>query len=1274
MPLYYDPGYGYYTSSSYSAYTPYYVTNTYSPYTSGYSRPLTSNYFHTSKRSNLLSSSRYKPKLTPISETQSLSASVYHHSSLTPLTRIQSPKISPYRASPKYTAPRPIPINTADIDVSATKYQRRRRNSDEDESRSSTKSQKFNEENRSSVKSQKSTGSDDSIDLEYNNNSNINKNDNYKSPFMPRVDGTDPGKIRSTIKRNRHVVRLSTVRGRSKSIKKSSTQKELLNEKENINTTSSPFSEKSLQTNFFDDNKILLNTKDPTRRRNSSEINLERFYIPEEGFEKSITSQPEVDPLSLRRFSLSKCPSFHEICEDISSDKIDDDLNAGELRRRASLIQEQEIEILNQLQKSGSGTFQLILERNESQEDCRKSIKRKSGKKVKKIRHKITATVNVENQPLTPILQEVPEENFSPTAVTSGQQPKISYEVEEIKEEQTVHKVFKLPKKKIKVGKTGSKKGDGSKRESKEVQESKYVIDENALKEISSKEMEMDASAKTGLSENIVTGPEHFTFDIETVNDAVNKKSSVKSLKNQKSLESPMKSIEPIKTKSSPNITVASKTENYPKTPDVQLMKTATSAQLSQASRIFSKTKTESTDSGFGELKSPTTPKETKNIASSFAKPKPIVKLQKSESGEDFWGQIETRESLYMANRKKQLKEQQIGSNVDSETGNSSYVSRSVDDVMKENIVQVSDNLFIDNNYKRSESNDSVFCKSKLKDIKDKINFSEKNLSRAKSTDKMGTEASIIKSFEPNEKLEYEHQKKKENLKSLTPVTPSTITSTVNTTKLTDPKINSGLSAKTPEIKNKQNTKSHQIPSLPLEEKSILSSSEESHQKDAKIHENDSEKDTNTLADASTITKLAPKIMTTDARDATKCSASKKSGKLENQEMGATSESSQLLTSDNTTTKAITATKTITKSTKEMKISDSNDKNETKDNDDKNKTIGTGSQKVNESKITGSSKNSTKRLNDQKSSSEKVLTNALKKNDKKLNEMQPSSLIQEQQKKSAITPSPTVTDNQTQKLSEKTTNFTNINVDNKNRPNIGTDNNDAGTKPTVQINETIVASDLSSSIATIKEFETQDTSILKSNDQEDKKILSKYETVSNLNRYLLDVDADLSDFIPPESEGDNSSYEEDSSCEEFDENGMKKKNKHGKKNDEEQQPPAFNPNKVVKLDHTKKCYVKDEPPPFPLIAKPRPLWKPEIHKYRKSDSNSESDDSESDSECSSSDEFSGDDLNPNNSNNNGITSLGSDIRMSTSSNDSGFEGGTAPSSPKKMLGKSRIKS
>ncbi|KRF80702.1 uncharacterized protein Dvir_GJ16879, isoform B [Drosophila virilis] len=190
---------------------------------------------------------------------------------------------------------------------------------------------------------------------------------------------------------------------------------------------------------------------------------------------------------------------------------------------------------------------------------------------------------------------------------------------------------------------------------------------------------------------------------------------------------------------------------------------------------------------------------------------------------------------------------------------------------------------------------------------------------------------------------------------------------------------------------------------------------------------------------------------------------------------------------------------------------------------------------------------------------------------------------------------------------------------------------------------------------------------------------------------------------------------------------MKKKQRKEKKKQKakEATPARFDPQKKIKIDTTSKCYVKEEAPRYPLVATPRPLWKREKIVYSDENTDDESSEESSEATAGSLDEESDEDdsdacsssnssgssssefdeetattaathekrtnaantntantLAPtaNNSNSNSsasasatasgsasVSSSPSIIRMSTCSNDSGFEGGTAPSSPKKML-------
>lgn len=139
----------------------------------------------------------------------------------------------------------------------------------------------------------------------------------------------------------------------------------------------------------------------------------------------------------------------------------------------------------------------------------------------------------------------------------------------------------------------------------------------------------------------------------------------------------------------------------------------------------------------------------------------------------------------------------------------------------------------------------------------------------------------------------------------------------------------------------------------------------------------------------------------------------------------------------------------------------------------------------------------------------------------------------------------------------------------------------------------------------------------------------------------------------------------------------------------------------LKLDTKRKCYVVEEAATRPMIATPRPLQK-RWHYFSDSDvSNTDSDTvSPSNSSSDDDDDESGSDdgcynvrllpgerrgseeiraVRPkvdeaaegggeSSSSAAAAASGGSSVRMSTCSNDSGFEGGTAPASPRKMLG------
>ncbi|CRL04084.1 CLUMA_CG017195, isoform A [Clunio marinus] len=370
MPLYSDMYYSYignsplnYSQSPYSL--PSYSLSGYTPYTP-------------SPRIN--SSQRYLPKLTPISE-----APLSKHR-LAALTRIGSPKSAiTRRASPKYAPPRPRRIDTSEIDVSAKRFANRKK--------SVNPLEEIVEPNKE-------------LDRE------------------PSTDET-PSRCRSTIRRDRALVRLRTVHLRSDrkspppqqptppppppviTTLKEQTPENLEEKNSDIDPGygSSERSSGSWRKNFEGELDLYDRKVTSPVSKTPGENFFEKYCIRSTPSETdvhylSIDDLPLDQQDSLRRKSGERLPSFKEICSDISSDKLTDDLNAGELRRRASLIIEEEI---NKIRHSESGTILCTLESQipevEENDDKRKS------RKGKKLRQKITAKTSIENP--EPIIKAV---------------------------------------------------------------------------------------------------------------------------------------------------------------------------------------------------------------------------------------------------------------------------------------------------------------------------------------------------------------------------------------------------------------------------------------------------------------------------------------------------------------------------------------------------------------------------------------------------------------------------------------------------------------------------------------------------------------------------------------------------------------------------------------------------------------------------------------------------------------------------------------------------
>lgn len=370
-----------------------------------------SNYNPYTPPPRIISSSRYLPKLTTITETP------LSKRRLAILSRVGSPKAYSSHIPHKYVPPRPRQIDTSEIDVSADRYRNRR-----------------NRENEVIEEKAEPTNA------------------------LQKEESVDdiPGKGRSTIRRDRALVRLRTVRLRSRSPSPKIEEKvepkeeiklEEIKVEEKINDidpgygSSERSSSGSWRNNFEGELDLYEKKVTSPTAKTPGENFFEKYHIRDvESINTHYLTMEDVPAErrdSVRRRSNGKLPSFKEICSDISSDKIDDDLNAGELRRRASLIIEEEI---NKIRKTESGTMLCLLEQQVADlEDC-DSDKRKS-RKVKKLRQKITAKTSIENsepksQIKAVISVEIEEKQFSPLQI--GDTDEVS------------NKTFKLPLRKKK--------------------------------------------------------------------------------------------------------------------------------------------------------------------------------------------------------------------------------------------------------------------------------------------------------------------------------------------------------------------------------------------------------------------------------------------------------------------------------------------------------------------------------------------------------------------------------------------------------------------------------------------------------------------------------------------------------------------------------------------------------------------------------------------------------------------------------------------------------
>ncbi|XP_037931510.1 nucleoprotein TPR-like [Teleopsis dalmanni] len=1396
MPLYSDSNF-YYSGGSSQLFSPYYTpghytsstsshgSGAYGPYTSTFNRNYSGSYIvpltppRTSSYTSHNLSSRYQPKLSTITETSTLMSNP-RHTTLLPLTRIQSPKFTDYKPTTttsltsKYIPPRPIQINTADIDVSYSRYDKHKEKEEAHKREEAIKSTINSENNKQSVES--------------TNNSNA-------------VLAEEQRPARSTIKRDRAVVRLSTIRSRSRDRAAKRTPKNSkehtpeLKEKKLKETSDTNEEKLSWRQKLADDLAAI-----PTYpiKKSPGELMRERYLIqeakPNEPLDlahKRIDAElqdvinemiVEVDPIdnSIRRLSIPKCPTFHDICEDISSDKIDDDLNAGELRRRASIILEQEQEIINQLQKSASGSFQLIhLQRQDSQEHLndetashRQSGNKRKSKKSKKIKHKITAIVEIENSPLAPISQEQEEDINTPSNKNPNPTPKFTFNVDAVEEHHEIHKIFKLPKRKsvkkisnnkeislpegflqslpkaktsplIKKAKPSNCEAEIFTFDTKTVKQneeeevksvtlkslplSKNIIKEEVsiespkekksqlredskqqvlpslketnmktkvetkLDEVDSKQVKQDVKATKAILTSSISLDANLNKKDTSQTKKVLEKSQSLIVDDQNPTISPAKALnvtklkEPTKgrqarieiTKVMETTTSATKAIptvlEAPTAADVSIAKT-TNADLRDLKKPLSVNAEEvnlalsnAKTLNITTLKKPAQGKETTAVTSTkptnlkptksldsavestakssasileksqslhvdenepkVATPKPIRKgIQKSESGEDFWSQIGSRETLYMTNRKKNLYDnhwqnfetlEETPKETESKTSNDSEQFKFSSQPIETSQKQPTED--------KTKDNSSEVPASKL--VKQK---ESKEDTKPENTPTKPVAQAV--SEKPTNKID----KQKVTTTNTQPTEAETIE--LSTTS-SGPKINIGQVAKSPEPQNKFTTEN-------IREKTAVNNAN-TLAKNAKLA---------TTTTATTATKTTTAAVTTAAKDTS-----------------TTSSNSCTTTEGN---KSIATKQQETKTNKSAESKQQLKSIDTQNSSDKSKIPAT------KAKVAGKiiKKSPTTAANVKTSPTAAI-------NADHFISVAPAKITTSPTKNKTASPTKTTTNPTTSASTAKA--ITTISPKKKTKTSattIPTKQTLTEATTTTTTTTTITITTTAATTAAVAINETDKSSKGNTTNSSNNgntcasNNLSKFATVSNLAQCLHDVDADLEDYIPSSAgnSDDDSSFDYSSAdgCENLSES-MKKKLRQRRKKEKEEKA-RFDPQKKIKIDPTNKCYVKDEAPRYPLVATPRPLWKREKIVYPDDDSDDSdesgsTDETEDSEECTTSEEYE-DDLNPS-----GMTSLTGDsgsntskensaiIRMSTCSNDSGFEGGTAPSSPKKML-------
>ncbi|KAH8337082.1 hypothetical protein KR074_003161 [Drosophila pseudoananassae] len=1409
MPLYSDTTNYYYSGGSSQLYSPYYSSGLglnlpgSSSYTSSYNRSYPASYMvplspssprspsYTSGSSSSSSSSlhglgsRYQPKLTTITESGRHSG----HSSLMPLTRIQSPKYTStsYASTTpttRYIPPRPIAINTADIDVSSSRYRR-------------GVTPKSNEKDDKDKDKDKEKDKDKDKDKDKKQDAKTETKEEVKTEEPPKenfLEVPEAGpKRRSTIRRNRAVVRLSTIRRRSKDRSEDTTtsKTEPIQQPEHQFRDLPPATEPSLswRQKLAEELAAFPVT---SNKKSPGELLRERFYIRDGTEEPPVANQAQVQELiqpqsaqkseapkeeqnqkndqekdgseslddqeeleemqqKIRRLSLVQCPTFHDICEDISSDKIDDDLNAGELRRRASIIQEQEQEILNKLQKSNSGSFQMIhLERRSSHdstttadESGTERSKRRS-KKSKKLRHKITAIVEVENAPAPSAKVEhmpsVLELNEEPTGASQGlvstsgssstpspsPKPKFTVNVETVEEHHQIHKVFKLPKKKP----------------------------EPALPEGF-----MKAAPKA------------------------NKTSPLK-----KALPKPVEKKEP---------------------PPQQHVSVAQIFTFDEAAIQKQE------------------PEKKEPKVEGVATPKPIRKaIQKSESGEDFWSQIGSRETLYMTNRKKALTERQDRLLEEEQQPQSPTMPKETKTIVEEAKTKVPETKTPTVPKLKSEITIELKSTPTVTTSKTPVTPQTPEISTTKpGTPKSTTTTSNIENKATTTMTKPVTSPTSVSTKPIvtpatsvdSPKTPTTLLGDAkNKTTATDvakPKTTQAATKKDSPTKTKEETK----PKIAISKDNLIKiETKEAEKSKAAIPTTVQAKSvtptlTPTTPDGKSTTKQSPKAKATTTIEVQTKPATPTSTPATPTQVKMPTKTEEIPLTKTTIAAAKTTTTAVTvkqsgstaTSTAATPAAVATPTGKSKLNETTGPKINSGQmakspeqQQAIETKINKTTHKEQQQQQQQQQQQKQQLPAQQQQQQKeqqsqtetktKLTETAKSKVQSPKAgkinvaKKKATTPAAaTAATSNTATASAATVDATATTTESNVTP-INADQfitlaptKAAKISPTLQQQHASSQSKQSATTPTIEKQQQQQQSLhvavgvatsgvataiadsvagvavadgvadVNVDNNSCGNNLSKFATVSNLAQCLRDVDAELEDYIPSSADNSDSETDSDSDTDDFDgdssaeyssasgtprrvlSESMKKKQRKEKRKQKKAaaaaaNPPRFDPHKKIKIDTTNKCYVKEEAPRYPLVATPRPLWKREKIVYSDENTDDESGSeagSESLEEEATSDEESGEECSSSGSSQSSAGSAGagglrggggatkgggsssgvtesstssgagagpaggatlgvavtqagtspSIIRMSTCSNDSGFEGGTAPSSPKKML-------